>query len=83
MGCLWSIIIGAVAGLLAGKIMRGGGFGFLWNTVLGIAGGWVGGLLLSLFKVKIEGGWIAELGVGLLGAIVILFVANLFSKKKK
>ncbi|MBR4367180.1 MAG: GlsB/YeaQ/YmgE family stress response membrane protein [Bacteroidaceae bacterium] len=82
MGCLWSIIIGAVAGLLAGKIMRGGGFGFLWNTVLGLVGGWVGGLLLSLFDVKIEGGWIAELGTGLVGAIVILFVANLFKKKK-
>lgn len=82
MGCLLSIIIGAVAGLLAGKLMRGGGFGFLWNTVLGLVGGFVGGWLFGLLGVTWEGGWIAELGTALVGAIVILFVANLFKKKK-
>jgi len=43
MNWLWFIIIGAVAGWLAGKIMRGGGFGLLINLVIGIVGGVIGG----------------------------------------
>ena len=39
MGFIWSIIIGIVAGYLAGKIMRGGGFGIIVNLILGIIGG--------------------------------------------
>ena len=39
MGFIWSIIIGIVAGYLAGKIMRGGGFGVIVNLILGIIGG--------------------------------------------
>ena len=39
MGFLWYIIIGIAAGFLAGKIMRGGGFGVIINLILGIAGG--------------------------------------------
>ena len=45
MGFLWYIIIGIAAGFLAGKIMRGGGFGVIINLILGIAGGVLGGLL--------------------------------------
>ena len=41
MGFIWSIIIGIVAGYLAGKIMRGGGFGIIVNLILGIIG-WLG-----------------------------------------
>ena len=83
MGCLGSIIIGALAGLLAGKLMRGGGFGCLWNIVLGLVGGLVGSWIFGLLGVTWEGGWIAELGTGLVGAVAILFVANLFKDKKK
>ena len=42
MGFIWSIIIGIVAGYLAGKIMRGGGFGVIVNLILGIIGGVLG-----------------------------------------
>ena len=43
MGFIWYIIIGIVAGFLAGKIMRGGGFGLIINLLLGILGGVLGG----------------------------------------
>ena len=43
MGFIWYIIIGIVAGFLAGKIMRGGGFGLVINLLLGILGGVLGG----------------------------------------
>ena len=42
MGWLWWIIIGAIAGWLAGKLMRGGGFGLLVNILVGIAGAIIG-----------------------------------------
>ena len=47
MGFIWSIIIGIVAGYLAGKIMRGGGFGVIVNLILGIIGGVLGGWVFS------------------------------------
>ncbi len=43
MSWLWFIIIGAVAGWLAGNIMRGGGFGLLVNIIVGIIGALIGG----------------------------------------
>ncbi len=49
MGFLWYIIIGIVAGFLAGKIMRGGGFGVIINLILGIVGGVLGGWVFGLF----------------------------------
>ena len=48
MGFIWSIIIGIVAGYLAGKIMRGGGFGVIVNLILGIIGGVLGGWVFGL-----------------------------------
>ncbi|WP_417953743.1 GlsB/YeaQ/YmgE family stress response membrane protein [Flagellimonas spongiicola] len=48
MGILYAILIGAAAGWLAGKIMKGGGFGALINIILGIVGGAVGNWLFVL-----------------------------------
>ena len=77
---LYSIIIGALAGFIAGKIMKGGGFGVLLNIILGIVGGAVGGWLFGVLGISIGDGWIGDLIVGSIGAIVILFVAGLFKK---
>ena len=52
MGFIWSIIIGIVAGYLAGKIMRGGGFGVIVNLILGIIGGVLGGWVFSLLGIS-------------------------------
>ena len=49
MSFIWYIIIGIVAGFLAGKIMRGGGFGLVINLLLGILGGVLGGWVFALF----------------------------------
>ena len=51
MGFLWYIIIGIAAGFLAGKIMRGGGFGVIINLILGIAGGVLGGWVFGLLGI--------------------------------
>ena len=80
MGCLWFIIIGAVAGWAAGKIMQGGGFGLLMNIVLGIIGGVIGGWVFSLLGISTDGGLIGSLVTALVGAVLLLYVARLIKK---
>lgn len=82
MGILYTILIGALVGWLAGKIMKGGGFGALKNILLGIAGGFIGGWLFRQFGVQLFSGDVLNAIVqGLIGAMILLFVFGLFKKK--
>ena len=78
MSFLWFIIIGIVAGYVACKIMRGGGFGLIVNLVVGIIGGVLGGWLFSLLGIYSTGGIIGSLVVATIGAIVLLWIVSLF-----
>ena len=80
MSFLWFIIIGIVAGYVAGKIMRGGGFGLIVNLVVGIIGGILGGWLFSLLGIYSTGGIIGS--VATIGAIVLLWIVSLFSGRR-
>ena len=71
MGFIWSIIIGIVAGYLAGKIMRGGGFGVIVNLILGIIGGVLGGWVFSLLGISAG---------GILGSLITSSTHNLTSQ---
>lgn len=77
---LYAILIGALAGFLAGKLMKGGGFGFLINMILGIIGGVVGDWLFGVLEISIADGIVGDLITGVIGAAVVLFVAGLFKK---
>ena len=79
MSFLWFIIIGIVAGYVAGKIMRGGGFGLIVNLVVGIIGGVLGGCLFSLQGIYSTCRIIGSLVVASIGAIVLLWFVSLFS----
>lgn len=81
MGFIWYIIIGIVAGFLAGKIMRGGGFGLVINLLLGILGSVLGGWVFALFGLAASG-LIGSLITSTVGAILVLWIASLFSKSK-
>ena len=81
MGFIWYISIGIVAGFLAGKIMRGGGFGLIINLLLGILGGVLGGWVFALFGLAASG-LIGSLITSTVGAILVLWIASLFSKSK-
>jgi uncharacterized membrane protein YeaQ/YmgE (transglycosylase-associated protein family) len=72
------IIIGGIAGWLASKIVRGGGSGILLDIVVGVVGGYVGGVLLGWLGVNVEAGhrWFTFF-TALLGAIILLFVVRL------
>jgi uncharacterized membrane protein YeaQ/YmgE (transglycosylase-associated protein family) len=74
------LLIGAVAGWLAGLLMRGGGFGLLGNIVVGIVGAFIGGFLFGLVGLSAGSGLIGSLITAVVGAAVLLFVVGLFKK---
>lgn len=76
MGILGSIIIGLIAGLLASKLL-GSKHGIIMNTILGIIGGALGGWLFGLIGIEASSGWIGQIITGLVGAVVILWIAKL------
>lgn len=80
MSLIAFIIIGAIAGFLAGKIMKGGGFGFVLNLILGVVGGIVGGWVFSLFGIHSDGGFIGSLVTAVVGSVIVLWIASILKK---
>ncbi len=74
------LLIGAVSGWLAGKIMRGGGFGLLGDIVVGIVGSVVGGYLFGLLGVSAGGGLIGSIVTATVGAMALLFLIRLIKR---
>lgn len=74
------LLVGAVAGWLAGLIMRGHGFGILGNVVVGIVGAFIGGLIFGWLGISLGGGIIGAIIAALIGAIVLLAIAGLFRR---
>jgi uncharacterized membrane protein YeaQ/YmgE (transglycosylase-associated protein family) len=79
MHIIWFLIIGAIAGWLAGKIMKGKGFGLLGNLVIGIVGAFIGGFLFRLVGLAAYG-LFGSLIMALVGAIVLLWIVGLIKK---
>ena len=80
MGLLSWIVVGAIAGWLAGQVVRGGGFGLLGNIVVGIIGALVGGYLAAqLFNMPdaVNGFNLTSIVVAFLGAVVVVVVVSL------
>ncbi|CAM2197911.1 Transglycosylase associated family protein [Paraburkholderia kururiensis] len=71
------IVIGIVAGWLAGMIVSGSGFGILIDIVVGIAGAFIGGWLASLLGIGVGGGLLGSVLVAVAGAVVLLLVIRL------
>ena len=74
-GLIGSIVLGILAGYIAGRIMKGGGIGCLWNLVLGIVGSFVGGFLFGLLQIAEPAGFIGQLVMAVIGAVVVLWLA--------
>ncbi len=70
------LVIGAIAGWLAGVIMKGGGFGLAGDIVIGIIGAFIGGVLFRFLGVA-AGGFVGSIMIALVGAIVLLFILRL------
>lgn len=74
------LVIGAIAGWLAGQILKGGGFGLLGNIIVGILGAVVGGWLFKMFNISIGGEWLGPIVTATVGAVVLLFGISLIKK---
>ena len=78
-GLIIFLAIGAVAGWLAGTLMKGGGFGLLGNIVVGIIGAVVGGVVFGLLGIS-AGGLIGSIITATAGAALLLFIVGLIKK---
>ncbi|HNP36681.1 MAG TPA: GlsB/YeaQ/YmgE family stress response membrane protein [Woeseiaceae bacterium] len=74
------LFVGAVSGWLAGKLMRGGGFGLIINIVVGVIGALIGGYIFNVVGIS-AGGIIGSIVIATVGAGVFLFVADLVRRK--
>lgn len=81
MGILVWLIVGAIAGFVAGKVVTGKGMGLLWDIVVGIAGAFLGGWLASLAGIGVSTGTFTVGGVvaAIVGAIILLGVFRLLT----
>jgi uncharacterized membrane protein YeaQ/YmgE (transglycosylase-associated protein family) len=81
MGLLWFLIIGAIAGWLAGQFMKGSGFGLLGDIIVGVIGALLGGWLFGQLGIWPGGGLIGSLIVAFVGAIILLFIVRLIKRR--
>ena len=75
-GLIIFLAIGAVAGWLAGTLMKGGGFGLIGNIVVGIIGAVLGGFVFGLLGIS-AGGLIGSIITATAGAALLLYIAKL------
>jgi len=75
------LLIGAIAGWLAGQIVRGFGFGLLGNIVIGIIGAFVGTWLLGRMAISLSPGIVGAILNAMIGAIVVLVLIGLFRRR--
>ncbi len=80
MNLVWFLIIGVVAGWLAGKLVKGGGFGLVGDLVVGVIGAVLGGWLFGSFGASLGGGLIGSLIVATVGAVILLFLVRVIKK---
>jgi uncharacterized membrane protein YeaQ/YmgE (transglycosylase-associated protein family) len=80
MGIIIWLIVGAVAGWLAGTVVRGGGFGLIGDIIVGIIGGLIAGWLLPRIGLVIGGGIIAEIINAFIGAVILLVIVRLIKR---
>jgi uncharacterized membrane protein YeaQ/YmgE (transglycosylase-associated protein family) len=86
MGVLSWIVVGLIAGWLAGQVMRGGGYGLVGDILVGIIGGLVGGYLAGvLFGVAdaVNGINVVSIVVAFVGAIVLIAISRMFLHPSK
>jgi uncharacterized membrane protein YeaQ/YmgE (transglycosylase-associated protein family) len=76
---IW-LVVGGVAGWLAGLIVKGYGLGVVGNIIVGIVGAFIAGWLLPKIGIIIIGGWIAALIDAVIGAVILLLIIGFFKK---
>jgi uncharacterized membrane protein YeaQ/YmgE (transglycosylase-associated protein family) len=76
---IW-LIVGAVAGWLAGMVVKGGGYGLIGDIIVGIVGAFIAGWLLPRVGIVIGGGIIAAIINAFIGAVILLLLLRLIRR---
>jgi len=79
LSLLWFLIIGLIAGFLAGKIMNGSGYGLIGDLVIGIIGAIVGGWVFGFLGIATYG-LIGSLVTALIGALLLIFIVRMIKR---
>jgi uncharacterized membrane protein YeaQ/YmgE (transglycosylase-associated protein family) len=79
-GIIVWLIIGAVAGWLAGTLVKGGGFGLIGDIVVGIIGAFIGGWLAGKLGIEIGGGLISSIITATVGAVLLIVILRMFKR---
>ena len=79
MGIIWSLIIGGIAGWLAGQFMKGSGYGIWINILLGLVGGFVGSLVFGLIGLDATN-TIGRIICATVGAVLVIALARAVRK---
>lgn len=78
---LAGLITGLVAGLIAGWIMKGEGYGIIWDIILGLLGGLFGGWLFEQLNIS-WGGLAGTIGTAVVGAVILIWLFRLIRGKR-
>ncbi len=76
---IWFLLIGLIAGALAGRVMRGAGYGIVGDIIIGIIGAILGGWLFGLLGIQ-AGGLIGSLITAFVGAVLLIFLLRLLRR---
>jgi uncharacterized membrane protein YeaQ/YmgE (transglycosylase-associated protein family) len=80
MGIIIWLIVGAIAGWLAGMVVKGGGFGLIGDIIVGVVGGLIAGWLLPRIGINIGGGFVGDVINAFIGAVILLIILRLIKR---
>jgi uncharacterized membrane protein YeaQ/YmgE (transglycosylase-associated protein family) len=80
MGFLAWIVVGLIAGWLAGQVMKGGGYGVLVDIILGLLGGLLGGWLFGQLGIGAGSSMIGSIIVAFIGAVILVGITRLIKR---
>lgn len=80
MGIIIWLIVGAIAGWLAGMVVKGGGFGLIGDVIVGIIGGLIAGWLFPDLGIPIGTGFIRDVIDSFIGAVILLIILRLIKR---
>ncbi len=79
-GIIVWLVIGAVAGWLAGTLVKGGGYGLIGDIVVGIVGAFIGGWLAGMLGIGVGGGLITSILTATAGAIILILLLRMIKR---
>jgi len=77
---IYSIIVGLIAGWLAGQVMKGGGYGILMDIILGLLGGVIGGWIFGALGIWPNAGILVSIIVSFVGAVVLVAISRMLKR---